>query len=74
MYLFAPSFKELSWPINFGPKMVHLPQRNVSKKTVNIIVMHLLELFIMQNFKKKPLTKSKVMTSSHFWPKIAQLP
>ena len=44
------------------------------RKTINIIIMYLLALFIMQNFKKILKSESRVMTTCHFWAKMVHLP
>ena len=51
----------------FGPKMVHLPQ-------TNFLQIYLLAPFIVQNFKKKYSSRSRVMRMCNFWVQIAHFP
>ena len=50
------------------PKMVHsLQTKNVLEKLFNIIFIHLLATFIVQNAKKNSYNGSRVMRMCHLW-------
>ena len=66
---------ELWGCVNFGPKMVHLPQTNIFwKKIIKIIFIYLLVPFMMQNFKIILKADPELLWCTIFGPKMAHLP
>ena len=68
-----PKFKKSSWGWSRVMRMCHfwaqngpfVMNKNFLEKTIIIIFIYLLALFIVQNLKK--LSRSRVMTMCHFW-------
>ena len=57
----------------FGPKIVHLPQIYFWK-IINIILIHLLAPFIVQNFKNILTAEPELLRMCHFWAQNSPFP